>query len=1201
MSIMQTVRTLLADLQAIDCRIWVEDDELMVRTSKAGIPSELKAQLKANKQDILSYLTAPSSRTVSEARMAQTLEAQRSTTHAVQLPALVKGEQTQTFELSYGQKAFWFLYRNAPQSPAYNVTMHWRMLSKLDLAILKAALQALVDRHPSLRTTFSEQNGEPMQTVHPQQDVCFEVLNVVGESDEQVYQRARDAYLRLFDLENGPLLRATLLTQAEDKHILLITTHHIITDGWSFWNLMSEFLTLYPALKAEKQANLPPLDWHYQDYVRWQNNMFSSEQGDQLWRYWQNQLSEQPPILDLPADRPRPLLQTSNGASIIFTLPKALTQQLKLQARESGHTLYVILVAAFQVLLHRYTGQNDIWVGSAAAGRSLAEFKDICGCFFNFIVLRGKLDSDQSFASFLSQMQKATLEALVHQDYPSLLLIERLKPQRDSNRFPLFQVEFNLQQPHEEDDLAPFFLGADENHIVQRDGLTLKPFRMTQQEGQFDLSIDLIDVAGESLSGICRYSADLFDADRIKRLLGHFETLLAAVAENTQTPIAQLPLLTESEQHQLLHQGQKATVNLEQSSCVHTLFERQAELSPNAVALTFENQQVCYGDLNARANQLAHYLCEQGVGPEVRVGLFVERSLDVVIGLLAILKAGGAYVPLDPDYPAERLAFMVQDAELKVLLCHGATVSRLPKSDALVVDMSAQSDAIAAQSAANPTPLVGLDNLAYIIYTSGSTGKPKGVCVEHKNVLRLFKATEQEYGFGNQDVWTLFHSHAFDFSVWEIWGALIYGGRLVIVPYMTTRSPELFYQLLQAQKVTVLNQTPSAFYQLIEYEQATNVTQSEPLSLRWVIFGGEALTPAKLAPWFERHGEQTPTLVNMYGITETTVHVTLNKLNAKDIASATSNIGQPIADLSAYILDQHQHPVPIGIPGELYVGGAGVTRGYLNRQTLTDERFIVNPFQDTAARLYRTGDLCRWLPNGDIEYLGRVDTQVKIRGFRIECGEIETALLCHEGIVDAVVDAWGEGESRQLVAWLTGASSAEENTTLAWDALRAHLRTSLPDWMIPTQFVFVEKLPLTPSGKVDRKALPAPDAAQRDAQAQRVPPKTALEKALADIWCALLTREHIGIHENFFEAGGNSMSIVRLQSKLKEQVDKDVAVAKLFANPTIYTQARYLAGDQQKRANRSRAGERRTRQGSMRKQQQTRQQRRSNRQTDIQR
>ena len=1021
MNTAETVRSLLADLKVSDCRIWVEDGKLKLRTSKVGITPALKAQLKANKQDILTYLTEPGTAGQPLSESSENL-AHGVSGHPVQLPPLKASQQQSPFSLSYGQQVFWFLYRNAPESPANNMAMPWHIISQVDVPILKAVLQALVDRHPSLRSTFSEQNGEPIQIVHPRQEVCFEEFDVSQETDDEVYQRVRATYLRPFDLEQGPLFRANLFTQAQGKHVLLMTIHHIIFDGWSLWNLMSEFLSLYSSMKAGQPTALPPLRWHYQDFVRWQNELFSSTVGERLWEYWQGQLSEQPPVLDLPADRSRPPVQSHNGDSISFTLSDTLTQQLKAQVRVSGTTLYVTLLATFQVLLHRYTGQNDIWVGSAAAGRSLTEFKDICGCFFNFIVLRGQLEADQSFASFLNQVQETVLEALVHQDYPSLLLIERLQPQRDSSRFPLFQVEFNLQQPQQGHELSPFQSGTDEgeSRSASSAGLTFKPYNMPQQEGQFDLSLDVLDVAGQSLSGIFRYNADLFDAERIQRMLAHFETLLAAVVTEPQTQISQLPMLTASEKQQMLEEWNNTALvssddQFTQEQCVHALFEEQAARNPDAIAVVFENEEVSYGQINARANRLAHRLRKLGVGPEILIGLFVERSVDVVVGLLAILKAGGAYVPLDPEYPADRLAFMADDADLKVLLCHEATRERLPKSAASVLDMTAEAEDIAKESLNNPKPLAEPNNLAYIIYTSGSTGKPKGVCVEHRNVARLFKATEETYRFDSNDVWTLFHSHAFDFSVWEIWGALLHGGSLVVVPYMTTRSPALFYDLLVNTGVTVLNQTPSAFYQLIEHEAMLPSDTSEDLALRWVIFGGEVLTPARLKPWFERHSDSGPTLVNMYGITETTVHVTLNPLKPSDAEGTSSNIGVPIADLQTYILDKCQQLVPVGIPGELYVGGAGVARGYLNRPELTDERFIANPFSDEPkARLYRTGDLCRWLSDGNIEYLGRVDTQVKIRGFRIESGEVENALLSHVNVQEAVVDAWGEGEKKTI-------------------------------------------------------------------------------------------------------------------------------------------------------------------------------------------
>lgn len=1149
MSAAETIRSLLVELGEVGCRIWVEDGKLKVRTSAAGLSSVLKLQLQANKTQLLTYLTEMTSEALSLPQLT-------STNSPPQLPKLKPSSREDTFELSYGQRAFWFLYCNEPASAAYNVAMPWRLSSTINVPALKSALQALLERHACLRSTFSEQDGQAVQLIHPCQDLYFEQLDASEDTEEALYQRVRAAYIRPFDLEQGPLLRAHLFTQATDKHVLLLTVHHIVFDGWSLWNLMSELLCVYSSIVEKNTPELAALSWCYQDYVSWQNELFSSREGERLWSYWQKQLAEPPPPLDLPTDWPRSPMQANNGASIRFSLSQELTEQLKAYVLSSGTTLYVTLLACFQVLLYRYTGQRDIWVGSAAAGRSLAEFKDICGCFFNFIVLRGKLDETQSFSTFLTQMQQTTLDALAHQDYPSLLLIERLALQRESNRFALFQVEFNLQQPQQGHVLSPAYSanGSNKSCAISHGGLLLQPYDLPQQEGQFDLSLDVLDVAGQSLSGTFRYNAALFDASRIQRMLGHFESLLKTAISESQTPIAQLPLLTEGEQLQVLalwsNKEEAPTKDTQPPFlCIHTLFEQQVATNPNATAVTFKNETISYGELNERANGIAHQLRSLGVGPDVLVGLFVERSMDIVVGILAILKAGGAYVPLDPEYPADRLSFMAMDAKLKVLLCHEATVERIPQCTAQLLNMS--SEVFHAENSSNPEQLVGPSNLAYVIYTSGSTGTPKGVCVEHRNVVRLFKATEQTYQFGSSDVWTLFHSHAFDFSVWEIWGALIHGGSLVIVPYTTARTPKLFYELLINSGVTVLNQTPSAFCQLIEFEETLRSDVNGELSLRWVIFGGEALNPARLKPWYMRHGEQGPTLVNMYGITETTVHVTAKVLKPRDVEGASSNIGVPISDLYVYILDEYYQPLPIGIPGELYVGGAGVARGYLNRVELTEARFINDPVNKQSKEfVYRTGDLCRWMPDGSIEYLGRVDTQVKVRGFRIECTEVEDALLSHCKIIGVVVDAWGEEEQKQLVAWVRLEEDAVESQALAED-LRAYLCGVLPNWMIPSRCVFVDKFPLTPSGKTDRRALTVSKLDIADENRKYTAPENTTEAKLCRIFADLLGASRVGVHDNFFELGGHSLLSMRLLSAVRKEIQVDVPLGVLFQYPTV--------------------------------------------------
>lgn len=582
--------------------------------------------------------------------------------------------------------------------------------------------------------------------------------------------------------------------------------------------------------------------------------------------------------------------------------------------------------------------------------------------------------------------------------------------------------------------------------------------------------------------------------------------------------------------------------------CIHQLFESQVERTPEAVAVVFENEQLTYKDLNCRANQLARYLQNVGVGSEVLVGICVERSLEMVVGIIGILKASGAYVPLDPTYPKERLAFMLQDSQVSILLTQQHLVEKLTESEAQIVCLDSEWEAIAQESEDNPVSEVTAENLAYVIYTSGSTGKPKGVLVSHYNVVRLFEATQSWFHFNERDVWTLFHSYAFDFSVWELWGALLYGGRLVVVPYWVSRSPEEFYNLLCKEQVTVLNQTPSAFCQLIQVEESRKVIKEH--HLRLVIFGGEALQLQSLKPWFERYGDERPRLVNMYGITETTVHVTYRPLTITDVNEGKgSAIGVPIPDLQVYVLDQYQKPVSIGVPGEIYIGGVGLSRGYLNRPELTTERFIPNPFSDRSeAYLYKSGDLGRYLPNGDIEYLGRIDHQVKIRGFRIELGEIESALAQHPSVKQSVViireDIPGD---KRLVAYVR----LDQKQTFRAQEFRSFLQSKLPDYMVPSTFLLLDALPLTPNGKVDRCALPAPDSSRPDQSATFVAPRTFIEQQLADIWASVLKLERVGIHNNFFELGGDSLLATQVMSRLRQAFGVELPLRTLFEAPTV--------------------------------------------------
>ena len=1153
---------------------------------------ELKNSIETNLGGVLSVTGFLQGSSI--AQLATELFAQLSTPDFTPRITLTPASEAKTeYSLSYGQRALYFLHQLAPESPAYNIVGVVRIRSELDVPALQRAFQTLVERHPSLRTTFDAPHGQPVGRVHEQIEVYFHEEDVSTWSESSLSQRLVEEAHCPFNLEQDSLLRVSLFTRSAREHTLLLTVHHIVTDFWSLAVLVDELGMLYQASKNGTQASLTPPALQYADYVCWQTEMLASPEGEKLWAYWREKLAGELPILNLPTDRPRPPVQTYRGASHPFKLSAELTDRIKTLSCARGTTLYMTLLATFQVLLYRYSGQEDILVGSPTTGRSRAALAGLVGYLVNPVVLRANLAGNPTFEEFLSQVRQTVLDAFEHQDYPFALLVDRLVPVRDPSRSPLFQVMFVLQKAHlpERESLAAFALG-ETGARMKLGELELESFALEQRVAQFDLTLTIAEVDGV-LSASWQYNTDLFDAATIARMAEHFQTLLFGAIPNPQQPISTLPLLTDAERHQLLiefnhNQSQIPNPKSKTEQCIHQVFEAQVERTPNAVAVVFEDEQLTYRQLNCRANQVAHHLQKLGVGPEVLVGICMERSLEMVVGILAILKAGGAYVPLDPTYPQERLAFMLEDSQVPVLLTQEQLLETIPENRASVVCLNKGFEVFAAESEENPVSNVTAVHLAYVIYTSGSTGKPKGVLVNHHNVVRLFAATSEWFHFSDRDVWTLFHSYAFDFSVWEIWGALLYGGRLVVVPYLITRSPDAFYNLLCTEQVTVLNQTPSAFRQLIRAEEEA-LSNTGTLALRLVIFGGEALELKSLQPWFERHGDRSVQLVNMYGITETTVHVTYRPLTISDLSSATSVIGRPIPDLQVYILDRHQQPVPVGVPGEMYVGGAGVARGYLNRPELAAERFILNPYQEVgkqdvhSARLYKTGDLARYLPNGDIEYLGRIDDQVKIRGFRIELGEIEAALHQHPNVREAIVlipeaesgeKSWAvnpvtdedtapitelrrflkaklpvsenKPADKRLVAYFVPRQQPVPTIT----ELRRFLKTQLPEYMIPSTFVMLDALPLTPNGKVDRRSLPASGEARPDLEKAFVAPRNPVEEALAQIWSQVLGIEQVGIHDNFFELGGDSIRSIQVRARANER-GLNFSLGQLFQHQTI--------------------------------------------------
>ncbi|MFM7547880.1 MAG: amino acid adenylation domain-containing protein, partial [Cyanobacteriota bacterium] len=1015
-------------------------------------------------------------------------------------------DRSQPLPLSFAQQRLWFLAQLEGPSATYNIPLAWRLAGELDHGALRGALDQLVVRHEALRTTFVAVDGEPVQRIVPATDARFALikhdLRDTADVEAELARWLEKEAAESFDLEAGPLLRGRLLRLADREHALLLTLHHAIADGWSLGVLGRELGALYGAMRQGNDDPLPPLPIQYPDYALWERQWVEGALLQRQAAYWQSALAGAPVLLELPTDRPRPPEQDYVGAMLPVLLDAELTSKLKALARRHGATLFQVLLAGFAALLSRLSGQTEVVIGSPSAHRSRTELEGLIGFFVNTLALR--IDTGAaSVGELIARAKGQTLAAQAHEDLPFEQVVELLQPPRSRAHAPLFQAMFAWQNTPE----ASFSLSD----------LAAEALEAPYGVAKFDLTLSLAET-GEGIEGGLEYATALFDQATVERWAGHWRTLLAGLAEASDaTAVGSLPLLSNAELRQVLVEWNATEAEYPKDQCLHQLFEAQAERTPEAIALVFEEQSLTYAQLNARANQLAHHLIALGIRPDDRVAIGVERSLEMVVGLLAILKAGGAYVPLDPAYPEERLAFMLDDSAPVALLMHGATRERLEALAGAVpmVDLEADGPDWAERSATNPEPAalgLGPNHLAYVIYTSGSTGRPKGVMVEHRQVSRLFVATSDWFRFGPEDVWTLFHSYAFDFSVWELWGALSCGGRLVIVSWAVSRSPSEFYQLLCREGVTVLNQTPSAF-------QSLSSIQAESLErhrLRYVIFGGEKLEMATLKPWFRQNPERMTRLVNMYGITETTVHVTYRPLVAADADLLASPIGVRLPDLHVYLLDGDGQPVPIGVAGEIHIGGAGVARGYLNRPELTAERFLPDPYAaEPEARMYRTGDLARWLPDGNLEFLGRVDFQVKIRGFRIEPGEIETALRACDGIREAVVLAreHAPGEKR-LVAYVTADLAANTADTAGLPAvLKAHLRSSLPEYMVPAAFVVLESLPLTPNGKLDRKALPAPEV---DAYATGVyaPPEGPVEESLAALWSELLGIERVGRHDD---------------------------------------------------------------------------------------
>jgi len=934
-----------------------------------------------------------------------------------------------------------------------------------------------------------------------------------------------------FNLQQEPLLRSSLLQLGEQDYIFVLVFHHIVADGWSIEILERELSTIYTALCNHQTPVLPKLPIQYADFTIWQRSWFTGEVFQRQLNYWQQQLKGIPSLLELPTDRPRPAIQTYRGAQQPFKFSVELSEAIVSLSKRMRVTPFMLLLAAFQTLLYRYTGQDDIVVGTPIANRHHREIEGLIGFFVNTLALRTDLSGNPSFEQLLGRVQEVALGAHTHQDLPFEQLVEALQPERSLTYTPLFQVMFAL-----DDALVP---------SMDLPDLTVSSYPVETRTAKFDLTLSMENTAS-GLRGAWEYNSDLFDAATIARYSEHFLSLLEGIVANPIQPISQLPLLTEAERQQLLVEWNNTFAEYPHDKCIHQLFEEQVERLPSSVAVVFEGEPLTYRELNARANQLAHYLLELGVGPEVLVGICVERSLEMIIGLLGILKAGGAYVPIDPTYPKDRLAFMLKDSSVSVLLTQQKLMEKLPAHSARVIGLDSDIEKIAVHSQENPGNGVKPENLAYVIYTSGSTGKPKGVLIPHGSLVNYTTVAIAEYGIQKCDRILQFSSISFDVSAEEIYTSLTSGATLVLRTDSMLDSVEGFLQKCKNWEITVVALPTAYWHELTAL--LSQETLALPPSLRLIIIGGEKALPERLKTWLEYAGQRVR-LLNNYGPTEATVGATIYDLSAGDTTLKELPIGRPLGNVQTYILDRNGQPVPIGVPGELHIGGAGLARGYLNRPELTDERFIRNPFSDSpTSRLYKTGDLVRYLNDGNIEYLGRIDDQVKVRGFRIELGEIEAALSQHPSLLQVAValreDIPGQ---KSLVAYTV--LLQEPAPTIS--ELRHFLKQQLPDYMIPSAFVVIEALPLTPNGKVDRRALRAPDPSQLQLQNNFVAPRTPIEEMLAEIWTEVLTLQRVGIFDNFFELGGHSLLATQVISRVRQTFQVELPLRSLFASPTI--------------------------------------------------
>lgn len=1090
----------LAELNHLGINIWLENEKLKYQAPPGVMTAEIKQEIGSKKTEIIAFL-----KTAKLSNYSQEL-------------AIVPRVENGDLPLSFAQQRMWFLHQMDSQNPAYNESPTIRLTGYLNIEVLEQSLNAIIERHEILRTSFPMIEGKPIQKILPSLEINLLVINLPGLPVNQIEETIAQELQKPFDLTQAPLLRFTLFNLGEESYILVPVIHHIIIDGWSKGIFFKELSYFYQSFLSKTPANLPNLPIQYGDFALWQRQWLQGEILENQLNYWQKQLADAPPLLELPTDQPRPSIPTFQGHTLSFQIDPDLTDKLKTLSQKSGLTLFMTLLAAFTTLLFRYSHQEDILIGTPVANRNRQEIEPLIGFFVNTLVMRNSLQGNPTFGELLQQVRQSVLGAYANQDVPFEQVVDVLQIERSLSYNPLFQVMFALQNTPLGDLNLP--------------GLKATSLAVENVRVKFDLSLVLEETeteTGNYLEGFWEYSGDLFTADRITRMVGHFQTLLMGIVTNPQQRVGELPLLTEAEKQQLLIDWNQTEIPYPMDQCIHQLFEKQVAKNPEAIALIYEQESLSYQQLNQKANQLAHYLQSLGVKPDELVGICVERSPLFIIGILGILKAGAAYLPLDSNYPLDRLAYMLEDSGLSVLLTQEKLTQTLPLATIKTVYLDQDGSIICQQNVENPITTVKPENLAYVIYTSGSTGKPKGVLIAHKGVCNLITQQRQIFEITPQSRILQFASFSFDASVSEIFMALLSGASLVMANSDSLLPGENLLHLLKQQKITVATLPPSALA----------VTPPEKLPhLQSLIVAGEASSAELLSKWC-----QNCNLFNAYGPTESTVCATIALIQSPQ---QKPPIGKPIGNLQVYILDPNLNPVPIGVNGELYIGGEGLAKGYLHQPILTQSKFIANPFgNDSNSRLYKTGDIVRYSSDGNIEFIGRIDDQVKIRGFRIELGEIEAVLTQHPQVREAIVMVReDEGGTKRLSAYII-----PETSELTSGELRLFLQEKLPHYMVPAFLIFLEAFPLTTNGKIDRRALPKPEI-QFDHTPNLVIPSTEIEKTLADIWQTVLGLKQVSINDNFFELGGDSILAIQIIAKAN-QAGLQMTPTQLFSHQTI--------------------------------------------------